>query len=293
MVLLGVAQGNAQDTHKGPNARNTPLSKNTLASKQRSIPWVCYYSNQVPIEAFDPYALCVFDGAEHPPLLPLKQKNKTLLGYLSLGEVEKNRPYFQTLKEQRLLLQENKNWEGSYFIDIRDLRWTKMVIEVLIPNLIHQRFDGVFMDTLDNAIFLEEQDPKTYKGMKKAAISLVRAIRYHYPDFKIMMNRGFEILPDLAQTIDMVLAEVIYTRYDFEKKQYTFQDPQEYHRTVELLKTLKKKNPGLEIYTLDYTEPDQWERRRDIYQKQRTHGFHPYVATIDLDQVIPELEPKT
>ena len=53
------------------------LSFETQADE--SVPWICYYDTKAKIEEFDSYKLCVFDSTDHPPLLPLKQKNKILL----------------------------------------------------------------------------------------------------------------------------------------------------------------------------------------------------------------------
>ena len=70
-------------------------------------PWVVYYSDTAPSSAFEPYRLIVLDSHHHPPLRPLSDRGKTLLGYLSLGEVNEGRDYFVEVKAQGFLLQEN------------------------------------------------------------------------------------------------------------------------------------------------------------------------------------------
>ena len=59
----------------------------------QSVPWVAYYSDDAPPEAFSAYRIVVLDSHSHPLLAPLSDRGKTLLGYLSLGEVEEHRPY--------------------------------------------------------------------------------------------------------------------------------------------------------------------------------------------------------
>lgn len=76
--------------------------------------WVAYYSDKAPIEAFDPYSLIVLDSDDHPTLEALKEGGKTLLGYLSLGEVENNRWWYPDVKNEGILLHENKLWPGSF-----------------------------------------------------------------------------------------------------------------------------------------------------------------------------------
>lgn len=250
--------------------------------------WAVYYSDQASVHEFAPYSLVVLDGDYHPLLEGFLERGQEILGYLSLGEARCDQSFFKTLQNEEMLLHENSDWEGNYVIDIRDKRWSKRVIEELVPALLYQRFDGVFLDTLDSSIGLEQKDPEEHQGMKLAAIELVKAIRYHYPTIKIMMNRAFDILPDVAFDIDMALGEGTLTKYDFKKKKYELVSDQNYREVVQLLKEGQEINPSLEVYTLDYWNLDDSEEIKNIYRKQRQNGFIPYVSTITLDQVVPE-----
>lgn len=250
--------------------------------------WVCYYSDKASNKDFAPYDICVLDSTHYPPLIPLKQDEKILMGYLSLGEVENYRFYFHDVKKQGILLKENPNWKGSFYVDVRNPLWAKRVVEDLVPKILQEGFDGIFLDTLDNAEFLEDTDPHTYKGMKEAAVNLVKAIRQNYPQIKIMMNRGFQILPKVVNVIDMELGEAIYSGYDFDKKNYKLQTREEYQEAVEILKEAQEQNPKLKVFTLDYWNKKDTQKIAEIYQQQRTDGFIPYVATIKLDEIIAE-----
>lgn len=250
--------------------------------------WVVYYDDAEPAESFFDYDLIVFDSKYHPPIRPLSERGKTVLGYLSVGEVESHRPWFQEVREQGLLIEENPNWPGSHFVDVRDPRWRARVVEELIPQLVDQGFDGVFLDTLDNPLYLEAREPERFAGMTTAAIDLVRTIRRHYPYLEIMVNRAYELLPQVAPDIDRVLGESVYTDYDFDTETYRRVDTELYREQVERLQDLKSKNPDLAIHTLDYWDPDDPEGIARIYAKQRANGFRPYVATLALDRLIPE-----
>ncbi len=247
-----------------------------------------YYADKEPVAKFKPYQLLVFDSTHHPVLQPLKEDNKTILGYISLGEVDSSSPSYALLKSHNLILQENKNWKGSFYVDQRDPLWAKTVIEDLIPAIMRQGFDGIFLDTLDNPIELEETDKGKYAGMKEATVHLVQAIRMHYPTIKIMMNRAYGILPEVATLIDMELGESVYADYDFEKKAYGKVAANDYKEQVDLLKNARTINPQLKIYTLDYANPSDRKTIAEIYKTERQNGFVPYVATIELNQVVDE-----
>lgn len=262
-----------------------------LGATEATVPWAVVYSADVELESLQPYQLLVLDSEHHPPLRILADHGKTLLGYLSLGEVNHERPYYQGLKRQGLLLQENRNWPGSYFIDIRSKVWQQQVIDDLIPAIIHEGFDGVFLDTLDNAAYLEAQQPQRYHGMKRAAIELVKTIRLNYPELRIMLNRGYDILPAVVNDIDMLLAESLYSDYDFRHKRYRRVPEAEYQATLAVLHQAQAQNPRLQLFSLDYWPADEPQVIAQIYQVELANGLSPYVATIDLQHIIPRPAP--
>lgn len=257
-----------------------------LAERVGGKPWVVYYADKEPVEAFAGYTLVVLDSEHHPPLRPLAERGKVLLGYISLGEVEEHRPWYAKVKRWGILKEENPHWKGSYYVDVRDPRWTALVVEELVPMLLRRGFDGVFLDTLDNPVHLEEAQPQKYKGMTEAAAQLVRAIRRNYPDAPIMMNRAYALLPKVERDIDFELGESVYADYDFKTKTYRLVDRPLYLEQVRLLKEARKRRPELRVMTLDYWSPSDPEGIKRIYKEQRANGFDPYVATIDLDRIV-------
>ncbi len=254
-------------------------------------PWMVYYSAAAPAAAFDAFGLLVLDSVAHPSLAELKDRGKILLGYISLGEVASYRGWFDDLSRQGLLLAENPNWKGSFYIDLRDRRWTKRVIEEIVPAILFEGFDGLFLDTLDNPIHLERVEPETYAGMTAAAARLVRALRLHYPTIPIMLNRAYPLLPEVEDAIDMALGESVYADYDFETGTYGLVDPETYRLQVEFLTAARARRPELRVMTLDYWDPDDTEGIRRIYEVERANGFEPYVATIALDRIVPRPAP--
>ncbi len=250
--------------------------------------WAVYYSDKAAPEAFAAYDLIVLDSRQHPPLQPLLNRGKMLLGYVSLGEVERHRSYYGAVKAQGLLLAPNPNWPESRYVDLRDPRWVRRVLEDIIPAVLQRGFHGIFIDTLDNAAHLERMDPVRYRGMTRAAARLVRAIRHHYPRIVIMLNRAYEILPRVASDVDILLGESVLTSYDFRTKRYRRVSPTDYRRQVGWLKAARRRNPRLRILSLDYWDPTDTATVAQIYRRQRRQGFVPYVSIIALDRLVPE-----
>ncbi len=57
--------------------------------------------------------------------------------------------------------------------------------------------------------------------MKSAAIDLVNAIHQQFPHQRIMLNRAYDIVPEVGNSIGYLLAETLYTFYHFDKNEYS------------------------------------------------------------------------
>ena len=255
-------------------------------SYAEDLPKFCiYYADKEKSNVFKPCKWIVFDNIYHPDIGPLKQDDKIVMGYLSVGEMESNRKYFKKGKAQGVFLQENEVWKGSYYADLRNPLWAKSLLEDQIPAIIKQGFNGLFLDTLDNSIELELVNPKKYMGMQLAAVSLVKWIHNNNPNIKIMVNRAYPLLSQMAPDINYVLAESLYTSYDFKTKKYSVRPQKAYEEEVNSLKKLKEKFPHLKIFTVDYWEESDQKMIDKIYKVERENGFIPYVSNVLLNKV--------
>lgn len=256
-----------------------------------SLSWMVYYNDEAPPEAFKDYNPIVFDSEHHPDLKPLLEEKKTVLGYLNVGEAEERQEWFSYVKERGLLYQENSDWPASWSIDIRDPFWTEFVLNTLIPEIVAAGFSGLFLDQLDVPLTLAQKKPEKFKGMREAAIKLVKAIRKKYPELSLMMNRAYEILPEVAMELNFELAETLYTNYNFKTKEASIRPEKEFEWQLEQLKRAKEINPELVIFSLDYWDPDDRPGVQKIYAIEREKGMRPYVSTPLLDKIYPEIPP--
>lgn len=264
----------------------------TVGAEEQGVSrWAVYYAADAPAEAFLDYDLVVFDADAHPPLAPLIERGVQLLGYVSVGEVASYRRYFKAVQEQGLLLQENTNWPGSFAVDLRDPRWTTRLVEEIVPAILQQGFHGIFIDTLDPPLHLEATSPNKFKGMRAGAVKLIESLRRRFPGMVIMVNRGYQILPDIAPSIDIALGESVRTTYDFGAKRYQRVSDADYEWQVQWLRKAKAAAPCLQLMTLDYWNPTDAAGIAAIYEFQRSQGFVPYVATIELNRLVSEPVP--
>jgi uncharacterized protein (TIGR01370 family) len=234
------------------------------------------------------YDIAVLDADIAASAIAVRRPGATILGYLSLGEVHSGRRYYADVKAEGFLLRPNPSWPDARFVDMRDLRWHRRVIEELVPEILAKGFDGVFFDTLDDAEFLEQQDPARFAGMVDAAAALLRGIRRRHPGVPLMVNRGYAVLPQASGTFDMLLGESVYTTYDAATGAYRPVPDADYRWQVERMREAHRRDPRLRLFSLDYWNPDDPRGIARIYAQQRANGFVPYVGTPDLTRIVPE-----
>lgn len=243
--------------------------------------WAVYYGETGHARSFAPYSLVVLDSAAHPDVQDVKAYSGTVLGYVSIGEVD---AMHDPASAPAQLIEKNTNW-NSQLVDIRQPDWQKYILEEKVPAILARGFDGVMLDTIDSALYLEQQQPEHYKGMKVAAIYIVKALHYRYPDMPIMLNRGFDIWPEVAGDVSMVLAEGTLTRTDLKSGKTEWQPDDAYQQYIKKIAEAKGYNKDLRVYTLDYWDMNDKKGVLRIYDTQRSHGFVPYVTTPDLKTI--------
>jgi uncharacterized protein (TIGR01370 family) len=195
-----------------------------------------------------------------------------VVAYLSVGEVEPDRPWFKDGRvDQTWLLGKNEDW-GSYFVDARQTGWQKLTA-ALAGEFIAKGYDGVFLDTVDTASAF----PDTKPGM----VALIHNLRQTYSDVLLVQNRGFDVVNETAPDIDAVMFEDLSTTYDFQKNTYV---ETEVSAEAEFMADVKQRT-GLMILALDYAPPDAPDIAHRAVGIARQYGFIPSVSVINLDDI--------
>lgn len=267
-----------------------PRAAAAINSRQAPPPmrWGIDYSATTDPATARRFELLVLEP-DHPRLIaPLRGPGASLLGYISLGEVERTRPYVSTLDDAGALFDPNPNWPDARRVDLRRRAWGELVLDRLIPDILQLGYDGIFVDTMDNAEAMERADPVGNAGMIAAGASLLRSIRARFPAIRIMVNRGYAVVPDAVGAFDILLAEAMASRWNFAERRYEMTPDSDWAWQAERLAAARRADPKLTLATLDYWEPDDRKIVAALYARERAAGFSPYVATLALDRLLPE-----
>jgi uncharacterized protein (TIGR01370 family) len=283
-ALLKAAAGLLSAT---AGCRNHASEAKALPIASSSIRWLAFYGVHADEFILATYDVVVLDPGFQGSIDRVAGANTQVCGYLSLGEIKTSDPSF-ALVDHAVLLAENPDWQGTRRVDVRHPSWRSFVLERQIPSIAAKGFTGLMIDTVDTAPYLELVDATRYHGMRAAAIELVDTIRARWPRLTLIMNRGYAVLPDVAESIDAVIAESLLTAPDQQTGGFAWVEPRQVELQVSLLQPAARRRPPLPILSLDYWHPDDVTTIAEIYHRERALGHHPYVATRLLDRIVAE-----
>jgi uncharacterized protein (TIGR01370 family) len=234
--------------------------------------YVVYYgSGQLEELARFDLAILQPDAYDEGELAELKSGGTLTAAYLSVGEAEGTRDWFDEV-QQEWILGYNADWD-SYFIDANQEGWRELMIEQA-GDYLTKGFDGIFLDTVDTADIY----PQTGRGM----LQLIAQLRETYPNTLLIQNRGFGIVEQTTEHIDAVMFEDLSTGYDFETETYIHLDN---HEDAEFLADVRE-HTGIVVLALDYATPGDIETAAEARAIAQNYGFVPAVSVIFLDDIL-------
>ena len=151
--------------------------------------------------------------------------SKVLLAYMSIGEAEDYRFYWQdgwAVGDPPWLDAENPNWEGNYKVRYWEDEWRGLIFDYT-NRLIAAGFDGAYLDIIDAyQYFIEQGAPEEVEeSPARRMADLVAAIADHArakdPDFLIFPQNAPELasmVPDYLDHVDGIGQEDIYYGHD-------------------------------------------------------------------------------
>jgi len=212
---------------------------------------------------------------------PLPPGKSTYFAYLSLGEIDSSSPVEKELLStpgelSRVTLGKNAFWH-SRVADIRKSSFRQALLSQINRDVL-EGFGGIFFDTLDSPLEYLNQHPKKGKGIRQAIKSFIETVHASYPGIRIIVNRGFEILPSLAPSISGVLYEDFCSRFDEATKTYVSVPEEERRSFLRQINRAKKRNPDLVVLALDYDDPGHRRHVESCGKMARRDGFLHYMS---------------
>lgn len=226
--------------------------------------------------------MVVLSGDPRIPLTDLPRE-AIRLGYLSVGEADPRRDYWNEVRGAPFLVEPDPSWPDNVRVDVRDPQWQAVLLDREIPRLLALGFDGLMLDTIDTAPYLEAKDRVRFAGMREALRELVRAIHQRFPSAPLIAN-GTEALIDVAPFVDGFVVEGVFATYDFGRRLYreTTADERNW-KLAQIDQALAvARRP---VFTIEYADVGDPALSEWASTQAERRGFRPYVTVKDLNML--------
>ncbi|MBE0497754.1 MAG: endo alpha-1,4 polygalactosaminidase [Campylobacterales bacterium] len=202
---------------------------------------------------------------------------KKIYAYVSIGEAEPYRSYFKEIKPQWKIA-ENRAW-GSVVMDISDDAYHTFVYDKVIQPMVDKGYENFFFDTLDSYQILAQTQDERDK-YEQGLIRFIKKFKARYPQSKLIVNRGFEVMDEIHASLDAVLFESLF--YGLATQELVYREVEEEDREWLLSQLKKVKSYGLDVICLDYIDLKQTQKIEQTLKKIEKLGLIPYISNKEL-----------
>jgi cysteinyl-tRNA synthetase, unknown class len=215
---------------------------------------------------------------------------RILLSYLSIGEAERYRPYWQPewydlAKKPIWLGAENPDWPGNFRVEYWHPDWQQLIFgtpDSYVDRIIRQGFDGIYIDRADAFLLWEGTRATAREDMAAFVVRLAAYAHQQNPSFVIVMQNAEELLEigGVMDALDAIAKEDLL---------YGIDKPEQANKPADVkwsLKFLQKaQRAGRKILVVEYLS----NPTRMVHAARRIldEGFVPYFAPRALDCLNP------
>lgn len=210
----------------------------------------------------------------------IQDTSKVALAYLSIGEAEDYRFYWQNSWASNppdWLGPENPEWPGNYRVRYWMEGWQDIVYDYL-DRIAAEGFDGAYLDIVDAYEYWYSENHDARQNMIDFVMDLAHEMHEFHPGFMIFAQNAVMLLgdEDYRAAIDGVGKEDTWYMDNTPRDQDDIDSDIAYMKLALIA--------GKVVLVIDYcTEQDLIE---DFYKKAREIKLIPYASTRELDQLI-------
>jgi cysteinyl-tRNA synthetase len=214
---------------------------------------------------------------------------KTVLSYMSIGEAEDYRWYWQQSWDRNRdgrpdagapawLGRSNPDWPGNYKVRYWDPAWQQIVYDY-VDEVLAAGYDGVYLDIVDAYEYREPREPGV--PVEDEMVDFVKSIANYarvtqnHPDFQVFVQNAEELSqhPDYVGAVSGIGKEDLF--YDGNRRQ----PDAEVRWSVQQLDRFEE--AGKPVLVTDYVTRSA--KIDAFYGTAQSHGYVPHATRRDLD----------
>lgn len=202
---------------------------------------------------------------------------KKMYAYVSIGEIDRDIPEYADIKKEWIVAT-NRAW-SSDVLDLTNPQYREFLFEKMIEPQRKRGFKNFFFDTLDS-YQIHAKTPEDRKRNEMALVNIIKEFHSRYPDSKLIINRGFEIIDQVHQDIEAVLFESYYAGLGGDELSYRYNSNKDREWLDHYIGIIQKYK--LPIIAVDYLENPHSKEAHQLIKKLQAKKLIPYIATKEL-----------
>ena len=245
-----------------------------------------YYGHHIPLGELRTFDLVVVDPDHPAHQINASRSAPRIYAYASVTEVQPSRPYYRDIPDHWKLAR-NQDWQSDV-VDQSVAAWPDFFASRVIAPLWERGYRGFFLDTLDSYRLAARFDEQ---AQQQGLVRVIETLHQRFPGIRLILNRGFDILPRVRGKVEMVAAESLYRRWNPTSRSYEEVPEQDRQWLLGQLRTVQQRD-DLPALVIDYVAPHDRALARSTAQKILRDGFIPWVTDARLSTIgIGSIEP--
>jgi uncharacterized protein (TIGR01370 family) len=231
-----------------------------------------FYASDAPLDELKSFDIVVVDPDHGYDPERYRKPYSELYAYVSVGEVHPTRTWFKDIPATAKLAG-NPDW-GSLVMDLSRPEWSDFLADKLVAPLWEKGYRGLFLDTLDSYRLAKKFDEAAQQA---GLVSLIEKLHRRFPGIRLILNRGFEILPKVKDKVQMVAAESLFRGWDAGRKRYVEVKAEDREWLLGQLRTVRDTH-GIPVLAIDYVAAQERKLMRATAERIKALGFVPWVS---------------
>ncbi len=231
-----------------------------------------HYGADAPLEELKAFDIIVVEPDHGFDPKRYRKPYSELYAYIAIGEVQPSRAYAAAIPAKRLLTT-NTDW-GSKVIDLSWPELPAFVADVIVSPLWEKGYRGFFLDTLDSYRLASGVDEA---AQQKGLVAVIETLHRRFPGIRLILNRGFEIVPAVRDKISMVAAESLFRGWNAAARRYVEVPASDREWLLGQLRRVRDEF-GVPVLAIDYLPPQARGQMRETAERIRALGIEPWVT---------------
>lgn len=249
----------------------------TLCSAAPSV--ALFYGKAAPLDELKAFDIVVVEPGHGFDPRRARHPDSQLFAYVGIGEAHPGRAWFADIPPAAKLT-ENSAW-GSVVVDLSHPDWPGFVADRIVAPLWEKGYRGFFLDTLDSYRLAKGFDEA---AQQKGLITVIETLHRRFPGIRLILNRGFEVVPAVRDKITMVAAESLFQGWDAKNRRYTEVPANDREWLLGQLVKVRDEYK-IPVLAIDYVPPADRALTRQTAERISALGIVPWVTDNALESL--------